>query len=188
MSYKSRSSFFRPVRALCVVAGVLLAGAASAEQVFLKLDGITGSTVDAKHPGEIELISYSQAFRNTVNFGFGNGAGAGRASCGDITVLKVIDVSSPALIQRVVTGSHIASGVITFRKAGGLQQEYYVVRLTDVIVDAIEQIDPIGEPGISERVSLKARQFRFSYRPQLPDGTLGPEQTFGWDCVSNTRL
>lgn len=188
MSCKPRSSVFKPVRILFVAAAVLFAGAASAEQIFLKLDGITGGSVDAKHPGEIELISYSQAFRNSTNFGFGSGAGNGRVSCGDITVIKGIDVSSPALIQHVVTARHIATGVITFRRTGADQQEYYVVRLTDVVVDAIEQVDPIGEPGINERVSLKARQFRFSFKPQRPDGSLGPEQTFGWDCVSNSRL
>jgi len=189
MLFQRRPFALKPVRLLCVLAAVLVAGtAAAADQIFLKLDGITGSSTDQRHPGEIELLSYSQAFRNTANFGFGSGAGAGRVSCGDISVLKNIDISSPALIQQVVTGAHIRSGTITFRRAGETPQDYYVVRLTEILIDAIEQVDPVGEPGINERVSLKASQFRFSFKPQRPDGTLGAEITFGWDCVANRRL
>jgi type VI secretion system secreted protein Hcp len=190
MKHAPRSTFVGSARALCAVAGILMAGSAwSAEEIFLKLDGIRGSSTDARHAGEIVLSTYSQAFRNTLNFGFGSGAGAGRVSCGDITVVKSIDISSPSLIQQVVTGRHIASGTITFRRPNRDQpQEYYTVRLTDVIIDAIEQVEGTGDTGIQERVSLKARQFRFGFKPQNADGSLGAEQTFGWDCVSNTRL
>ena len=43
---------------------------------FLKLDGIVGESKDAKHPGEIELESFS--WGETVSIGGSSGAG-GRA-------------------------------------------------------------------------------------------------------------
>ena len=80
----------------------------------------------------------------------GRRSSRGRAACGDISVLKSIDRSSPDLIMHVVTGRHIADGVITFRRASrDGPQEFYTVRLTNVIVDAIEQADPAGEPDLS---------------------------------------
>lgn len=193
MQVNHRRSTTWQCRAFSAIFASLLGGVAlpalAADQILLKLTGIVGDSAVDRHKGEIDLTAYSQAFRNTANFGFGAGGGAGRAACGDISVLKNIDRSSPDLIMHVVTGRHITDGLITFRRttADG-PQEFYTVRLTDVIVDAIEQADPAGEPGLSEKVSLKARQFRFTYRAQLPDGRLGPEQSFGWDCVSNTRL
>lgn len=69
--------------------------------IFLKLDGIRGAATDPRHKDEIDITSYAQAFRNSANFGFGGGAGSGRVSCGDITILKNIDRSSPDLIMHV---------------------------------------------------------------------------------------
>ena len=155
----------------------------------IKLAGVLGGSTDSQHKGEIELSSYSQSFRSGANFGAGAGSGAARAACGDITALKNIDRSSPDLIMHVVSGRHIAEGTITFRRTGELgAQEFYTVHLTDVIVDSIQQSDPAGNTGLLEKVSLKARQFRFTFRPQRADGSLAREISFGWDCVSNERL
>jgi type VI secretion system secreted protein Hcp len=139
-------------------------------------------------PCQIDITSYSQAFRNNLNFGFGGGGGSGRVSCGDITVLKAIDKASPELIGAVVTGRHLVSGLITFRSSGDGAAEYYKVELSDVLVDAIEQVDPPGDAGLFERVSLKVRQFRFTFRTQKPDGSFTGETQFGWDCASNRRF
>ncbi|MFO1220119.1 MAG: type VI secretion system tube protein Hcp [Burkholderiaceae bacterium] len=162
--------------------------AGAADAIYLKLDGITGASTSERHKGEIDISSYAQAFRNAVNFGFGSGAGAGRVSCGDITVLKNIDRATPDLIMHVTTGRHIAQGTITFTRAGEQPIDYYVVKLRDVLIDAVEQIDPPGEAGLTEKVSMKVRQFQFTYTPQSATGQAGTPITFGWDCASNTRF
>jgi type VI secretion system secreted protein Hcp len=187
--FHTRTLLLRSLRmALLCAAGVgATLAAQAADRIFLKLDGITGDSTDERHRGEIDISSYSQAFRNSANFGYGSGAGAGRVSCGDITVLKNIDRSSPDLIRQVVTGRHIRSGVISFQTSSDQRAaDYYSVTLNDILVDAIEQVDPQGEARLYERLSLKARSFRFSYRPLQPDGSLGAAQVFGWDCVSNS--
>ncbi len=167
---------------------LLAAGPATASDMFLKLNGIDGSSTDDKHPREIEIETFSQSVQSGATFGFG-ATGAGKASCGDIVVSKKIDLSSPALIMRVLTGVHVPDGTITFRRPGAERQEYYIVQLTDIIVNSVEQADA-AVPGstVKEVIKLKARQFRFNYREQKPDGSLGAVQTFGFDCVSNTRL
>lgn len=172
--------------ALCVAA----AGAQAADAIFLKLDGIRGDSSDARHRDEIELSSYAQAFRNNAH-GHGGGSGVGHVRCGDITVLKNIDRASPDLIMHVTTGRHIREGTITFtRRDGGAQGgiDYYIVRLREVFIEAVEQIDPPGDGGLREKLSLKARVFQFTYYPIDARGGLGAPVTFGWDCVSNQRL
>jgi len=177
-------------RSVCAAAliGATAIPAAAADQIFLKLDGIRGASTDARHKDEIDITSYAQAFRNSVNFGFGGGAGSGRVSCGDITVLKNIDRSSPDLIMQVTTGRHIRDGVITFSTGGERPLDYYTVRMRDIVVDAVEQMDPPGESGLTEKVSLKVRQFQFTFVPQDNRGLPGTPVTFGWDCASNSRL
>lgn len=159
--------------------------ACAADKIFLKLEGVDGASTDVRHKDEIEITSYAQSFRNGANFGFGAGGGSGRVSCGDITVLKNIDRASPKLIMHVATGQHIRSGVITFSTGGEQALEYYKVQLTGVLVDAVEQVDPPGDAGLTEKVSLKVRQFTFSYVPQNEKGQPGTPVTFGWDCASN---
>ena len=177
--------------ALTLALALPAVGALAADTIFLKLDGIRGESTDARHPNEIVVNSYAQAFRNAANFGFGGGGGgAGRVSCGDITVLKDIDRASPDFIMLVTTGRHIPEGTISFTRqaASGPGQDFYIVRLRDVRIDAVEQIDPPGEGGLREKISLKARQFQFTYYPTDARGALGTPVTFGWDCVSNTRF
>jgi type VI secretion system secreted protein Hcp len=177
-------------RGVCI--GTLSAACATAvcaaDRIFLKLGDILGASTAPGHRDEIDITSYAQAFRNSANFGFGAGGGGGRVSCGDITVLKNIDRSSPQLIMQVTTGRHIPSGVITFSTGGEQALEYYKVQLTGVLVDAVEQVDPPGEVGLTEKVSLKVRQFSFTYVPQNDKGQVGTPVTFGWDCASNRPL
>ncbi len=63
--------------------------------------------------------------------------------------------------------------------------EYYKVQLSEVLIDAVEQVDPPGDAGLTEKVSLKVRQFNFTYVPQDDKGQPGTPVTFGWDCASN---
>ena len=176
-----------------LLAGMVAAGAAApvaapaADDVFLKIPGILGESTDSKHKDEIVLLSYSQSFTNPVT---GGGAAAGRVNCGAVKVTKVVDKSSPLLIAGVATGTHYASAVITFRKAGEQPVEYYTVTLSDVLLDAITQTDasPADATTILERVSMSAAKFRFEYRPQKADGSIGTAVTFGWDCEANKRL
>jgi len=171
-----------------LLAAVITAAAASAmaaDQIFLRLDGIRGSSNDVRHKDEIDITSYSQGFRNSASVASGGGGAAvGRVMCEDITMTKNIDRSSLDLLQYVTTGRHIRSGVITFRKAGAQQVEYYVVQLSDVLVGAVERVNSAGG-FLTERISLKAGRFQSSYRPQNPDGSLSPAVTFGWDCLAN---
>lgn len=175
---------------LAAAAATASFGAAAADQIFLKLDGIRGAATDRNHRDEIDVTSYAQAFRNTANFGLGGGggAGSGRVRCGDVTVLKNIDRASPDLIMHVTTGRIIREGTITFQRQGDQTLDYYIVRLRDVLVEAVEQIDPPGESGLTEKISLKARQFQFTYVPIDARGLAGTPVSFGWDCVSNTRF
>lgn len=181
-----------------LLAGALAAGAAApaaADDVFLKLDGVLGESTDARHKGEIDILSYTQAFTGPFARGAaGTGAAAGKTICGPVTITKYVDVSSPDLILSVANGKHIPKAVFTFRRPGANQLEYYKVMLEDVVITEIEQseskINPSNPAAVraSEKVSLMGRRFSFEYVLQAPDGRIGAQPKAGWDCVANSKV
>jgi type VI secretion system secreted protein Hcp len=186
------SSVGRPLLAGALAAGAAAPVPAAADDVFLWLEGLQGESLDNKHRGEIDILSYTQSFANQAVAR--PGSAGGKATCGPVTVMKLVDRSSPRLIGLVTTGLHIPKAVITFRKAGQTQLEYYRVTLVDVIITEVEQTEnKINVPNpaamrVIEKVSMIARQFHFDYVPQKADGTPDAPAAAGWDCVQNTKF
>jgi type VI secretion system secreted protein Hcp len=180
----------RPVGSIIgrpLLAGAIAAAAATpvtaVADIFLQLDGIPGESVDAKHKDQINILSYTQSFKNTVSTA--TGGGAGKVTCGDITVLKNIDKSSPHLIETVTSGKHIEKAVISFRNinTGKNAQDYYVVTLQDILITSIDQTDQPDPAKIVERVTINAATFEFKYHQQLTNGAFtGPEVKFSFNC------
>ena len=175
-----------------LLAGALAAGAAAAmttpatalADVFLKLGDIKGESQDDKHKGEIDILSYSQQFSNSAGTGFGGGTG--KVTCGAVTVVKNIDISSPEIIGLAVTGRHVPTALITFRTVGGkIPLEYYKVTMTDVLVTSINQSDTADPTRIVENVTMLAAKYKFEYTAQQADGGQGATTTFFVDCVNN---
>jgi type VI secretion system secreted protein Hcp len=184
---KSKFVQFCALAPLLMAAGLAVSGpAAAAEEIFLRLDGIVGGATAAGHQNEIVVSSYSQAFSNTAGAVTGGGGSAGKVKCGEITVMKNIDKSSPKLIGAVVTGSHIATGDIKFDSSGrnGNLVESYHVALTDVVVTDIAQMDHTPE-GVMEQVTLSATKFTFTFTPTTNAGGTGGKISFSVDCSTN---
>lgn len=146
----------------------------AAVDYFLKLDGIQGESKDAKHTNEIQLDSYSFGASNTGSFANIGGGGAGKVAMQDFHFVKRIDKAGPTLFQSCCTGKHIASALLTCRKAGGDQQEYLKITLKDVLVSSY-QISGQGGSDIipTEQISLNFASIDVKYQEQKPDGTLG---------------
>jgi type VI secretion system Hcp family effector len=171
---------------LCSVAiGLSWAGTAqAATDLFLTWPGIVGPSTIQGHVGDIELKSYSQNASNTANQ---SGGGTGKAVCGEITITKNIDSTSPIFLGMVLSGRHTAGPVtVTFAKSKQ-DTTFYTVSLRNVIPTSITQSDSTG-PGITETIVFAAGQFVFTFTPQLPNGSFGTPVTFGWDCVANRQL
>ena len=168
------------------------ANADAATVIFLKWSdsSIVGDSTNARHPGEVVLTSYSQNDSNPVNLVTGNGRGTGRPTCGQITIMKQIDRSSPEFLSKVFEGSRTSASVpvtITFERSAGADApafQYYKVQLFEVAVTSITQNDAQGDT-VSETIMLEAARFRFTFTPQGSDGTAGAQVVFGWDCLAN---
>ncbi len=151
-----------------------------ATDMFLKLEGIDGESHDSKHGGEIEIHSFSFGVSQTGSFGSGGGGGTGKASFSDLSVMKSADKATPKLMQFCATGVHIKTGILTVRKAGKDQQEYYVIKMEDLLVSSVQNAGSEGQVP-SESLSLNFSKIKFTYKEQKADGTLGGTVDFGWD-------
>jgi type VI secretion system secreted protein Hcp len=168
---------------------VLPTQAQAATDLFLTWPGIVGPSTVQGHVGDIELLSYSQTASNTANPDAGGG-GAGKSTCGKITITKRIDSTSPVFLGMVLSGRVTAGPVtVTFAKSGNERDTTsYTVRLRDVVPTSITQSDSPGADTIIETIVLAARQFVFTFTPQLPNGSFGTPVSFGWDCATNRQL
>jgi type VI secretion system secreted protein Hcp len=125
----------------------------SAGSMFLKLDGVQGESADHKHKGDIQLSSFSFGASNAASQAHGSGAGAGKTSFSSFTITKTLDKSTPLLLKAAVTGEHFKKADVFFaRKAGGGQQDFLKIELTDVLVSSYKTNGGGGVP--TETISL----------------------------------
>jgi len=156
-----------------------------ASDIFAKIGDIKGESFDDKHKDEIEVLSFSWGVANAANIGGGaGGGGGGRATFHDLSFTHTIDKASPKLLQACATGAHLKEATITHRKAGKGQQEYLIIKMNDIIITGVSLGDNSGGAG-SENVSLAFAKVDLEYRPQNPNGTLGPGIHFKFDIKAN---
>src|SRR5688572_24033851 len=156
-----------------------------AVDIFLKLEGIKGESSDAKHKGEIDLLSYSFGASQAGTMAYGGGGGAGKVSFQDLSFTHRVDKSSPVLFLHCANGAHIKEATLTNRKAGKEQQEYLVLKLSDILVSSVQHSDSAGGDLPVESVSLNYAKIEMVYKPQKQDGTLDAGVTFKWDQKLN---
>ena len=158
-----------------------------AVDMFLKLDGIKGESMDHKHKDEIHIESFSWGLSQTGAFATGGGGGAGKVAVHDISITKYLDKSSPALMLHCCNGKHIPSGLITVRKAGDKPLEYLKIKLTDILVSGVQEAGHGGDM-LTENVTLNFGKFNVEYQLQKPDGSGSPAGDMGWDVKANQKI
>ncbi len=155
---------------------------------FLKIDGVDGESTDDKHKNEIEILSYSLGLSSSGSAASGGGGGSGKVQFQDFHFVSPLQKSSPRLFLGCATGEHFKKAVLTVRKAGGGQQDYYKVTMEDIIVSSFQQGgSPDGDSSVPmEQVSINFAKIKLEYQTQRPDGALGETSSASWDLKKNT--
>jgi type VI protein secretion system component Hcp len=175
---------------ICALKSLLLAatlalcgtGAGSAQtpqtQAFLKLTGVTGTSTNVLHRGEVELVGFSANASTSGN----------RSVCGQITIVKNIDQTSPQFLGMLYRGYRSERATITFEVVGGSPYDFYKIDLDAVTVQNITQSDPQNSTTVVETITLAATRYRYSYYPKDAQGRALTPVTFGWDCAAYKQL
>lgn len=166
---------------------------------FLKIDGIDGESQDSKHKGQIDILHFSYGADQTGTSSLGGGGGKGKVKAHDFVITKEIDKASPKLFQACCSGEVFKTMTLFVRKAGKEQQEYYSIKLSDVLVSGHHT----GEEGSGsgggvaggktpdadwrplEIVSFNFSKIEIGYKEQKSDGTLSGEIKGGWNVKEN---
>jgi type VI secretion system secreted protein Hcp len=160
-----------------------------ATDFLLEIDGIKGESSDDKHKETIELESFSWGASNAGGHGSGGGGGAGKASFQDLHFTTPVNKASPLLMQACADGTHIKTASLFVRKAGGKQEDYYVVKMADLLVSSYQSGGHAGGNSIpTDQFALNFTKIEFDYKPQKPDGSLAAAIHGGWNVKENKKV
>lgn len=139
---------------------------------------IKGESQDTDHKGEIDVVSWSWGMQAKPTLG--GGGASGKATIHELKIVKRLDSASTALMIALRQNEAIQKAVLTQRKAGKGQLEYFKItieqgRVTSLNVDAGETA---GGPQVVERVSFTFNKIEVEYVPQGKDGMPQGGMTF----------
>lgn len=158
-----------------------------AVDMFIKLDGIKGESVDDKHKGEIDVLAWSWGVSNSGSAHSGPGAGAGKANVQDLSLTKYIDKSSADLMLAACNGKHFPTATLYVRKAGEKPLEYIKIEMTEVLITSVSTGGSGGEDRLTENVTLNFAKVKYEYTPQKKDGSGEATQSMSWDIAANVK-
>jgi type VI secretion system secreted protein Hcp len=157
--------------------------------IFLKLEGIHGESLDHKHHGEIEIADFLWGLTNNASFALTQQDAANNAKVDNVIVTKYFDKSSVTLAQFCATGQHIPEGRITCRKnSGDAKLDYLLIVLKKVMVTDIKWAGKEVAPGAPETVKLSFLQFKLFYTAQESSGASGHVNEFGFDVGTHKPI
>jgi len=155
-----------------------------AVDIFLKIGDIKGESTDAKHPGEIEIESFSfgQAADTT------DAGRVGKVSMQDFHFVMHMSKATPPLMQKAAKGDKVASGLdyalLTVRKVGGTQAEFLKIKFYDALISSFQNGTAAADPlPPADQFSLWFGKIELSYSPQKLDGSLDAPVFFRWDRI-----
>jgi type VI secretion system secreted protein Hcp len=131
---------------------------------FLKIDGIDGESTDAKHKGEIEVLSFSWG---TAQPGLANGQPNSRNAklkITDLSFIKRVDVATPALMQEAAVGGAFPTATLVARKnSGDTKHEFLKITMSDVIITSVSAAgNTATDPLPLEQISFNFQKINLS--------------------------
>ena len=156
-----------------------------ASDIFAKIGDIKGESLDDKHKGEIEVLSWSWGITQSGTMAHGSGGGEGKANFNDFNFTHHIDKASAVLMKACATGEHIKEATITVRKAGKGQQEFLIIKMADIIITGVAPSGAGDGAATAEHVALQFAKVDLEYKPQKADGSLDAGVHFKYDIKGN---
>jgi type VI secretion system secreted protein Hcp len=154
---------------------------------FLKIDGIQGESRKPRHPGEIDIISFSFGLQSGT--GHSQGGGPGKVAFQDLHLTASINKASPKLFLACASGQHVKSAVLTGERTNGRKlNKFLEIDLRDVLVSSYQASGHQGQEPPIDEVSLSFRAIKFTEIPSTPRGTAGQPATEGWDLAANRAI
>jgi type VI secretion system secreted protein Hcp len=159
-----------------------------AVEMFLRIDGVTGGTLNYSHKGWADVLSYSwDLTRGPTNVG-------GGVQMNEISLVKAVGVDSAALMLLFAAGTPIKTAELSIIPTVGKRdapQKYIGMTLEDVLITAISTGGGIDEQAFKEKVTLQFGKVKYEFHNYGEIGPSGATRVltsfaFGWDLVAHT--
>lgn len=122
----------------------------------------------------IDVLSFSFGASMTVHYQSGSSGSesrAGRADIQNLTIMKVLDKTSPLLFDDCCTGNILSKATLYYDKPMGDQQEdYFKIEMEDVLITSIQLSGSAENPV--ESVSMGFEKVKVCYNPEDDEGKL----------------
>jgi type VI secretion system secreted protein Hcp len=152
-----------------------------AVNAYLIVDGITGPSTSKT--GAIDVLSFSFGASNTSTYGAGASgleAKAGRVDFSNLSIMKVLDKTSPILAQHCWSGDILKKVILLYDKPVGTEQaDYFRIYLEDGLITSIQNSGSNENP--TESVSFAFQKVEVAYKAEKDDGTLDGALAKGFD-------
>lgn len=152
-----------------------------AVNAYLYIDGVQGPSTSK--PNYIDILSFSWGVSQTSTYGAGASgkeAKAGRANFSDLTIMKVLDKTSPLLTDHCASGDILKEVYILYDKPiGNKQDDYFRIYLKDALITSVQLSGSSENP--TESVSFAFQGVEVAYKPEKDDGSLDAAISKGFD-------
>ena len=137
---------------------------------FLKIDGIEGEAHDTVHGKEVRLMDFGFSVAARADT---SGHIVGKMVIENASFTASIDQSYPLLMKALTTNQNIKTVVLTCRKAGKEQEDFFKVTLQNVHVCDCRLEGNTTVPTMVFKMGFTLVEF--GYRAQNEKGILGGE-------------
>jgi len=153
---------------------------------FLKLGDIKGESQTSGHVDEIDVLSWSWGMSRSIDGETGS-TRSGTAQFAALEITKVLEKSTPKLLESCATGNILEEATLTLeRNVGGAMIKYLVIEMTGVFVSSVAISGTEGEDRPTESVSLNFDKVEVTYTVLNADGSPGDTVMMSWDLSTNT--
>jgi len=152
-----------------------------AVNAYLFVDGIQGPS--ASKTGALDILSFSWGVTQTSTYGVGASgkeSKAGRADFSHLTIMKVLDKTTPLLFDHCASGDILKKVYLLYDKpVGDKQADYFRIWLKDALVTSVQLSGSNENP--TESVSFAFQAVEIAYKPEKDDGSLDAAVSKGYD-------
>ncbi|MFC5863359.1 Hcp family type VI secretion system effector [Acidicapsa dinghuensis] len=154
-----------------------------AVNAYLMIDGRPGPSTSKTNAIDILSFSFGASMQHTIGVGSSGGESrSGRANLTDLSIMKVLDKTSPLLFDDCVTGNVLTKVELFYDKPMGDQQEdYFKIELDNALITSISLSGSSENP--MESVSFAFNKVKVSYNPET-DGKLAGFIDKGFDLLT----
>jgi type VI protein secretion system component Hcp len=165
------------------ILSILFSGVNAQSRIFLKYDGIDGSSVVSGYEKHVEIYNLSYNINNliTTNSTLSNPLVSQPSKPGLITFYNQIEASSPAVLGKFFEKYAFSKIEIKMTKGSGPLVKYCTIELNDAIIASVQSV---GEN--QEKIQILAAKIKVIYTPYDAMQQAQTPVVRGWNYSTNT--